>query len=218
MIRTTTASIALTAAMAMSTSAAEFEISAYTGFQTAPHSRVDVVGNDGGNKSIGAGWEGRSFEMPPYYGLRGTWWINDKWGVGAEFNHAKVYADASTLTANGLSVLEFSDGINYLTVNGWRRWQNPNSRWTPYAGAGIGLSIPHVEYQAIGGSRTYEYQVTGAVVQLVGGVSYAINDTWSLYGEYKGAYSMNKADLVGGGTLETNIITNALNVGVSYSF
>jgi len=216
MIRTTTASLALVTALA-APAAAQVEISVYTGFQSAPHSTVTVLGNDGGNKSIGAGWEGKPFAMPPYYGIRGTWWLNDKWGIGAEFNHAKVYADSATLAANGLTTLEFTDGLNYLTVNGWRRWQN-QSRWTPYAGAGIGLSIPYVEYQAVGGSRTLNYQVTGAVVQVVGGVSYAINDKWSVFGEYKGAYSSNKADLVGGGTLETNIITNALNMGVSLSF
>ncbi|MEO1705708.1 MAG: lipid A oxidase, partial [Pseudomonadota bacterium] len=30
--------------------------------------------------------------------------------------------------------------------------------------------------------------------------------------------SQNEADLTGGGTLESDIITNALNFGVSYSF
>ena len=40
----------------------------------------------------------------------------------------------------------------------------------------------------------------------------------SLFGEYKFTYSQSEADFNGGGTLNTDIITNALNVGVSFSF
>ena len=36
--------------------------------------------------------------------------------------------------------------------------------------------------------------------------------------EYKGTYSKNDVDLDGGGNLETNIVTNALNLGVSFNF
>ena len=53
---------------------------------------------------------------------------------------------------------------------------------------------------------------------LIAGVEYPINDTWSVFGEYKGTYSRNEAELDSGGTLETNIVTNALNVGVSFNF
>ncbi len=199
--------------------AAETELSFYTGIQESPHSRVE--GNDPsgiGPFSFLAKWEGRSFEAPPYYGARATWWMDQKLGFGVEFNHAKVYADDATLTGNGFSTLEFTDGINIVTANVWRRWQMPDSPWTPYVGAGLGLSIPHVESQTTGGAKTFEYQVTGPAVQWVAGVKYDINDQWGVFGEYKGTYSSNEADLVGGGTLKTDILTNALNVGVSFSF
>lgn len=198
---------------------AETELSFYLGAQTAPHSRVE--GNDPsgiGPFSFLATWEGRSFEAPPYYGARATWWANEKLGFGLDFSHAKVYADDATLTGNGFSTLEFSDGINILTANVWRRWQIPDRRWTPYVGAGIGLAIPNVEVQTTGGAKTFEYQVTGPAVQWVAGVTYELNEKWGLFGEYKGTYSTNEADLVGGGTLKTDILTNALNVGVSFRF
>ncbi|MBC7213382.1 MAG: lipid A oxidase, partial [Pseudomonas sp.] len=31
--------------------------------------------------------------MAPYYGMRATWWQNERWGWGFEVNHAKAYAD-----------------------------------------------------------------------------------------------------------------------------
>ena len=50
------------------------------------------------------------------------------------------------------------------------------------------------------------------------GASYDLNDQWAVFGEYQGTYSMNQIDLDSGGSLETDIITNALNLGVSFSF
>ncbi len=197
---------------------AEDQISIYGGYQTAPHSGVS--GNDPGGVGsfdFTAGWEGRSFEMPPYWGLRWTRWRSRTFGWGLDINHTKVYADDDTLADSGFSHFEFSDGLNILTLNAWRRFPDTGMRVTPYVGAGVGLSIPHVEVTTPGG-RVFEYQVTGPAVQWVAGASYSINDRWSVFGEYKGTYSLNEADLGSGGTLETDIVTNALNFGVSFGF
>ncbi len=198
--------------------AAETELSFYSGIQEAPHSRVE--GNDPGGIgpfSFLATWEGRSFEMPPHYGFRATYWMNENLGFGVDFNHLKVYADDATLIANGFSRLELTDGLNILTANAWYRWPVEGRRWTPYVGAGAGVAIPHVDVETRG-SKTFGYQVTGPAVQWVAGINYSFNDRWGVFGEYKGTYSMNSADLTGGGTLETDIITNALNIGVSFKF
>ncbi|MDF0599385.1 outer membrane beta-barrel protein [Psychromarinibacter sp. C21-152] len=202
--------------------AAETELSFYTGIQGAPHSGVS--GNDPGGVGafdFTAGWEGRSFEMPPYYGVRATWWtnFNPQLGFGLDFSHNKVYADDATLAANGFDRLEFTDGLNTVTANVWWRWPDAwmNGRVTPYIGAGAGLAIPHVDVATSGGT-TFEYQVTGGAVQAVAGVKYELNENWGIFGEYKGTYSQNSADLSNGGTLDTNIVTNAINVGVSFSF
>ena len=197
---------------------AEMELSFYSGAQESPHSRVK--GNDPGGVgafSFLAKWKGRSFEAPPYYGFRATWWTGPKLGFGLDFSHNKVYSSAATRAASGFSVLEFTDGLNILTANVWRRWQNDNSRWTPYVGAGVGVSVPHVEATTSGG-RTFGYQLTGPAFQWVAGVNYSINGRWGLFGEYMGTYSINDADLDNGGKLSTNIVTNALNIGVSFKF
>lgn len=199
------------------TAQAEMELSVYTGIQGAPHSGVSGTDPGGvGAFDVNAAWEGKSFSMPPYYGIRATWWQSESLGFGLEFNHAKVYADAATLAATGFSRLEFTDGLNIITLNAFYRWQN-DSKWTPYVGAGVGISVPHVDIESAGG-KTFEYQYTGPAAQLVAGVKYDLNDTWALFGEYKGTYSMNEAELASGGTLESNIVTNAINFGVSYSF
>lgn len=208
-----TASVAATSAFAQ-----EHQLSFYLGAQSSPHSTVDFDDAITGSTSFTAGWEGRSFELPPYYGLRYTYWLNEDWGIGAEMNHAKVYADDATLADNGFGDLEFTDGLNIITINGIRRWQNPDSRWTPYVGGGIGFAMPHVDVTSPNGFRTFEYQITGPAATVIAGASYELNDQWSIFGEYKGTYSMNDVDLGGGESLETNIITNAINLGVSFSF
>lgn len=198
--------------------AAEFELSVYTGVQTAPHSVVKGSDPGGvGDFDFTAGWEGKSGEMPPYYGFRGTWWQTDTIGYGIEFNHAKVYADDETLADEGFDRLEFTDGLNLLTANVFRRFPGESRSWTPYVGGGLGVAIPHVDVKTAGG-KTFGYQVTGPAVQWVAGVKYPLTETWAVFGEYKGSYSINKADLDNGGDLETNIVTNALNFGVSFSF
>ena len=201
---------------------AEFELSLYGGTQSAPHS--NVTGHDlavGGNPdfSFTAGWEGRSGAMPPYYGLRGMWWQSSGWGFGVDFTHSKIYADDATLNDSGFEVLEFSDGLNNLTLNIGRRWENAGSRYTPYVQAGVGVILPHVEVQTTAAApRTFEYQYAGPSVALVAGLDYELNDRWSVFGEYKFTYSMLDVDLVGGGDLQTDVITNALNIGVTLTF
>lgn len=197
---------------------AEFELSLFTGYQTAPHSVVKGDDPSGiGDFDFTAGWEGRSNEMPPYWGVRGTWWKSDVLGFGLEFNHAKVYADDDTLSDNNFETLEFTDGLNILTANVMRRFPGEARAWTPYVGAGVGISVPHVEVETTG-DDTFEYQFAGPAVTWIAGVSYPLSDRWNVFGEYKGTYSQNNVDLKGGGELETNIVTNALNVGVSFDF
>ncbi len=215
--------IAIAAALAVApASAQENELSFYTGIQEAPHSRV--TGTDPGNAvsptvSVLVGWEGRSFEAPPHYGFRYTRWVNETLGFGVDFNHTKVYADAASMAAAGFTNLELTDGLNILTANAWRRWPGAwgNGRLTPYVGAGVGVAIPHVDVSSAGGT-TFEYQVTGPAAAWAAGVKYEINDRWGVFGEYKGTYSVNEMSLTNGGTLSSDILTNALNVGLSFNF
>ncbi len=218
MIRT---SLIAAAVLASSTAvaSAEFQFSAYGGWQTAPHSLVTVTGI--GAESFTAGWDGRSFEMPPYWGLRGTYWLErldmPKWGVSVDFTHAKVYADAATFPkTDNWTRFEFSDGINILTVSAMRRFDRWNG-FEPYVGVGAGLSIPHVEVTRPEGT-TFNYQIGGAALQAQVGANYHINDWLSVFGEYQFNYAMNNVTLTEGAKLETNIILNAFVAGVSVHF
>ena len=197
--------------------AAEMGVSVYGGFQTAPHSDIEV--SDG--PDFRAGWEGKSCQMPPYYGVRGTWWMTDlgkpNLGLSVDFTHAKVYADSATLSTSGWSHFEFSDGINLLTLNALYRMPIEGTKFVPYIGAGAGINVPHVEVTR-GSGRTFEYQLGGATVQAQAGVAYDFNESWSAFVEYKGNYSWVDVDIDSGASLKTKILTNAVNVGVSYRF
>ncbi len=217
-MRATGAAALLTLALAVPASApaAEWQVSLYSGSQGAADSTVS--GNDNGTPfRFTAGWEGRPTAAPPYWGLRATRWDGD-WGWGAEFTHAKVYADDATLAASGFSTLEFTDGLNIATVNLARRWPGAG-RLTPYAGAGLGISVPHVEVQApTAASKTFEYQLAGPAARAFAGLDIALSGHWSALVEAQATYSLNQASLDGGGRLRTDILTGAVNIGLSYSF
>jgi lipid A oxidase len=200
-----------------SAAAAQAELSFYGGIQDVRASTVSGTDPSGGAFNFSADWEGRSLVVPRYFGVRLTWWRTDDFGWGLDFSRNKAYASDQTLADNGLAALEFSDGLNLLTLNAYRRWKNSISHLTPYVGAGVGISIPHVEFDS-GAGRTAEYQIGGPAVLVVAGASYPLNDRWSVFGEYKGSYSVNNVELVNGGSLSTDIRTSALNLGVSLGF
>ena len=192
-------------------------MSFYGGLQSAPSSDIRVRGDaeipDG---DFSQAWEGRSASAPPYYGIRATHWQTATFGYGLDFAHNKVYPKNDDLPA-GYEVLEFTDGLNTLTVNAYRRWSGAFGEVTPYIGGGLGVAVPHVEVTN-GASETYGYQMTGPAATWIAGATYPISDQWSVFGEYKGTFSSNTADLDTGGTLETDILTNAVNLGVSFNF
>ena len=197
---------------------AEIELSFYGGAQSSPHSDVVISGDPViPSDDYFIGWEGRSFDPAPYYGLRVTMWQSPTFGYGLDFTHNKIYPQEGDLP-EGFDRLEFTDGLNILTVNAYRRWQNQWGDFTPYVGGGLGISVPHVEVEYEGAEETRGFQFTGPAATWIAGGSYPITDEWAVFGEYKGSYSLNTADLDSGGTLETNVITNAVNFGVSFSF
>lgn len=195
----------------------EVEVSLYLGNQSGPPSEINVTGDSTiPDLSFEQKWEGQSFNWPIYAGFRVTNWRTPDYGYGLDYAHNKVRPPNGELPA-GFSALEFTDGLNTWTINGYRRWQNAVGDATPYVGAGLGISAPGVEvrYQ---GSDTFEYQITGVAATWLAGVTYPVNDEWSVFGEYKGTFTSNDVDLDGGGSLTSDIFTNALNVGVSFSF
>ncbi|TRL39133.1 outer membrane protein [Rhizobium straminoryzae] len=197
--------------------AGDFEISGYGGWQSAPHSHVDVSDQPG----FGAGWEGKSFASPPYWGIRGTYWFDggalSNLGISLDYTHDKVYADDETMAKAGWSHFEFTDGLNILTLNALYRFPLQDLPITPYVGAGVGINVPHVEVTRPSG-KTFDYQFGGATIQAQAGVSYRFTDNWSAFLEYKGTYNWIDVDIDSNASLKTDIITHAVNFGVSYKF
>ena len=209
-------------ALTPAAAAAEFQISVYGGANTVMDNEA-TLDFGGASTEFDIDWEGDSFEMPPYWGLRGTYWLDGfgrpNWGVGVDFTHAKAIADLDDPAVGGtFDRLEFTNGINSVTLNGLYR-APLNGRFTLYAGAGAGVSVPHVEVRTIApASETIEYQATGPVVQALAGVDVGIWRGLSAFGEYKASYSWNDADLDGGGSFETDMLVHHFALGLSYSF
>ena len=193
------------------------EFSVYGGLQSSPHSRITGKHDtNGAQYSELVGWEGKSFDAPIYYGIRTTLWRNNKLSYGAEFTHTKAYAPNSALQGAGFDRLEFTDGHNILTLNINKRWEL--GEFNAYSLVGIGIAIPHVDALPSGGLHTFEYQYTGPAVRGAVGLSRQLNDVFSIFTEYQFTASDNKATLKNGGSLNTTLLTNAINVGVSFSF
>ena len=212
------------AGLALSPAAAfaEFQISIYGGANTANSSTVEVNKN-GIETDYDVDWTGDSFDMPPYWGIRGTYWLDGfnmpNWGVALDYVHAKALADLSnTAVGRDFSTLEFTDGLNLVTLNGI--YDHPfTDRISGYVGLGAGASIPHVEVtERNATTRTFEYQLAGPAVQGLVGADVKLGHGFSLFGEYKASYTWNDTDLVGGGTLDTDILVHQFAVGLSYKF
>jgi len=194
---------------------AERELTVYGGGQTTPHSNVHVT-DAAGSSTFPTSWQGKSLQMPPYYGLRYTAWLNEDWGYAINFTHAKAKANPVERDIGGYSVLEFTDGANPLTLVSMRRFETI-AGFRPHAGLGLGVSFPHVEVEKLGGVKTFGYQYGGPVLTALGGASYDLNERWRLVTEFQFHYL--KLDVrVDGGRLKTNLITNAINIGASYRF
>jgi len=197
---------------------AEMVLSAYTGINESPSSTVNFDFLDGlGPRSTRANWDGESEKMPPYFGWRVTWWFEDhpNWGVAFDNAHTKVAANPMPAQ---FSVLEFTDGINMMTFNLHYRHLN-DTRFTPYVGAGIGFTTPHVEVaDAAVTTFTSEYQFGGPAAEILIGVEARINDRWAVFGELKSGWADISADLKGGGWLNTEVVSNQVAVGLSYTF
>lgn len=183
------------------------------------------------------GWSSRPRHMPPYHGFRGTWWSArlPALGVMGDLTYIKAIArkdrrveqsgkrDGADVPAREpLSVtfrrLEFTDGLNLLTINGVLRTAPLLDRIRPYFGLGVGLSIPHVEVRrANAATRTFGFQLAGVAFQLIAGIEWRLRprDRFSAFSEFKLNYATVKADLKGGGTLATNLWTKQLVIGGS---
>jgi lipid A oxidase len=184
-------------------------------------------------------WEDRSYQAPIYYEIGLTRWLprHPEWGVGLDLTHAKAILDTeeAAFAAGRLAgapiagtvpvrtvvpALQFSHGLNFLTITGYRRWWAA-SRGTHstagvalYLGLGAGVVLPHVEAQ-IGGVRTDEYQLAGPAARAVAGLDVPFDEHISLVGEAILSWADVGADLTGGGSVEATMVVPQLTLGIA---
>ena len=168
------------------------QIAVFGGWNDSFDSDITLKQPNGTNMTLhDVPWDGVSFEAPPYWGIRGTWWLanNPNWGLMFDYIHAKVVADKGAVVSvsgrrdgtaiaptdkvgNTFQVMEFTDGLNEFFFGAQYRW--PHERWTPYVGFGVGPSVPHVEVRrpGVGQPYTFEYQLAGVDVEGLVGIEY----------------------------------------------
>ena len=218
--------------------APDLQLAAYGGPAYTTRSGLRLTQPGGTDLKIGdVAWRGQPFRAPPYYGLRAIYWLpGSSLGVMGDFTHIKAIAVnrspvGQSGTRDGMPVpaqeplsatfqrLEFTHGYNLFTINLVRRGSPRKTGLIPYAGVGLGLAYPHVEVQranAPRGSRTYEYQIAGPAVQVLGGIEWRFGRRLSLFVEYKLSCAAIAGDLVGGGTLKTNLCTHQFLAGPAF--
>jgi lipid A oxidase len=168
-------------------------------------------------------WEGRSLQMPPYWGIQATYWLNpgSSWGLGLDYTHSKAYAGLDFSSDPVYRHLEFTDGNNLLLVNLMYRFEPlAGGRVIPYLGIGGGIAVPHVEVKlkAFPGWQTWEYQFAGGAAQVLGGLEFHLSDSWSLLAQGKLSYAHLAMELEGDGRLKTYLWSPQVTLGLSYRF
>ncbi|HEX7074337.1 MAG TPA: hypothetical protein VF226_09880 [Hyphomicrobiaceae bacterium] len=185
-------------------------IGAYTGAPYTYSSNLHFQRPDGSELTINdVAWDGKPFDDPIYYGARVIrWTAMSRIGSMFDFTHGKAYSQPEqevSVTGKGepetkkisdiFHKLEFTHGHNMLTLNGLFRLPWGTSAIKPYVGLGAGISVPHTEVQFRGErGRTYEYQFTGPVLQVVGGLELRV-PRLSYFVEYKFTIAPYRAPL-----------------------
>lgn len=190
----------------------------------------------------GVDWESRSFESPPYYGLRLAWFIEPypSWGVALDFTHYKVYArtgdvvrvngrwngspvDESAPLENRVQSFSISHGVNYVGLLGLYRFRLdpseafPHGRLQPYVGIGPVYYINHPE-STVNGLHSEGYESDGWGYQAVAGLRYMVTNRWSLFGEVKFSDGRADVDVAGDGSATTSLRTVHAVFGVGFTF
>jgi len=161
-----------------------------------------------------------SFAAPIYFGARARAMFTKHFGLEAEFNHAKVYAESGASvktqgTLSGVSVnyvaplnqvvqnFSLSHGLNFVLLNAVFRApilgrHNPSGGRLFFIGRlGAGATIPHVE-SAIQGLVREDYQVGRPAAQVSAGVELRTFRHMYVTTEYKFTYTSQRVDLAVG--------------------
>ena len=143
---------------------AEVQFQAYGGINGNFSSDVTVRKPGVVTDSRSIEWEGKPFEMPPYWGVRGIYWLdrNPDWGVAIEYTHSKAYADLGGRRWRRLRPRSSSPTATTSSRRTCCIVSIPGSTCgasgrTP--AFGVGLAIPHVEVISRRRSRSADVRV-----------------------------------------------------------
>ena len=230
--------------LAQPAAAQELQLGFHLGWNTSLSTDVTITGPSTDFTIADVPFDGLSLpgdDGAPYYGGRATYWFTDgpSWGVMLDYTHAKIRAEAdAVVTLSGdagpggvapgayavadlFERLEFTDGINLVTLSALRRFQ-PVSGLQPYVGVGGGFSVPHVEVTGAALSdlpKTFHYRNGGLTAQALAGVDVRLTDLFSIYGEYRLNYTPVSAPLSDSAyEIEMDLWTNQLLIGGALHF
>lgn len=186
-------------------------------------------------------FDGRSFDPPLYYGVRGSYFIRGLsfLGIEAEFIHLKVYSDPTQrvrvrgwhrdLPLDGefplgqiVQEYSISHGANLLLFNLAARWRvlrthdRSRTRAILTTRLGAGPTIPHTE-STIEGERQQQYEWGRAAWQWSAGVEFHLWRGLYALGEYKFTRTRQRGRVVGG-FAESLLRTHHGVFGLSYHF
>jgi opacity protein-like surface antigen len=184
----------------------------------------------------GVRFDDQSLRSPPYYGYRATYFPRERsaLGAGLEFVHFKAIArtaasyraqgtlngrpvDGDARLADTVQSFEVSHGMNLLTFNLQARPPSRGAAW-PYAGAGIGVSIPHAESEVEGQSGPNRYALgSHPAFQAFAGVRGSPWKDLIVFGEYKYSDARLNAP-VAGGTASVRFATHHAIIGTGVRF
>lgn len=218
-------------------------VAAYTGGAATRNARLSVSQPALGNRLTfeGVRFDGRSFEPPLYYGLRGGYFLRHPVEVGfeAEFIHLKVFSDPQQIVAasgrRGGSPLDaqiplgqivqqysISHGANLLLFNvaARRRFGASSERRGGLAvltaRAGLGPTIPHTE-SSVEGLRQEQYEVGRVAWQAAGGAELKLWRGLHALGEYKFTRTRQRGKIANG-EARSLLRTHHGVFGLSYHF
>jgi lipid A oxidase len=241
-----TAFAAATVLSAGAANAGTWQVSAYGGWNGSFNSDVHFTGPGTDWTVSDVPWDGVSFAKSggaPYYGYRLTYWTTawKNFGLAIDYTHAKIRAvrdatvnysgtldgstfDGSDQIQNLFDVLEYTDGLNLVFLDGLYKLPQ-RGIFHPYVGAGLGISIPHVEVTGVAGGtgavpfhRTFAYEYGGVAAEALVGADVQLTKRIAFFGEYKISYAKVDSPLTGGYKIHTTTITNHVLAGLSFAF
>ena len=66
--------------------------------------------------------------------------------------------------------------------------------------------------------NTSDDQFGEPVADVRAGLDWRLSERWSMFAEHEGTYADLDVNLQGGGALQSGIVINAINLGVSFTF